>query len=162
MVGRRRIAQLGIVAAVGGLAAGSSVLIFGSGAGTDPPLISTSSQGTPQPVPPIPDQVPIAGPKGYVGTVPRSDIVDAPPLTAAGTPPPVSDYPGASIVLGGHAGYAVMNNGVLAGYWVPGHLPSTFVTVAEAEAENAVPSQGASPVGTATAVTFPSAASPAP
>jgi hypothetical protein len=111
----------------------------------------------------IPDQVPVAGPNGYVGTVAKSDIVVPPPLTAAGTPPPVSAYPGASIVLASNAGYPVMNNGVLVGYWVPGHLPSTFVTVAQAESENAVPSQGASPVGTATAVTPPSAAAnPAP
>jgi hypothetical protein len=159
---RRRISQLGILAVVGGLTAGAGVLLSEGGGAALPHTAVSNAQGTSQSVPNLPDQVPVDGPNGYVGTVAKSDIVDPPPLTAAGTPPPVSAYPGASIVLGSNAGYPVMNDGALAGYWVPDHIPSTFVSVAEAEAENAVPSQGASPVGTATAVTPPSVAIPAP
>jgi hypothetical protein len=163
MISRRRASQLAILAVVGGLATGAGLLLSEGGGATLPHTAATDTGGASPSVPDLPDQVPVAGPNGYVGTVPKSDIVEPPPLTAAGTPPPVADYPGASIVLGGGAGYPVMNNGTLVGYWVPGHHPTTFVTIAEAESENAVPSQGASPVGTATAVTPPpSVVTPAP
>ena len=105
----------------------------------------------------------MSGPDGSViGTVPNSDLTVAPTLTPAGTPPAPADFPGASIVVGGLAGYPVTKNGALVGYWVPGHMPSTYVPITQAESEGAVPSNGASPVGTDTAVTPTPATSPLP
>jgi hypothetical protein len=152
-----RVLQFALFAGVAGLGIGSGLTVSSGGGAATPETESSTA-----PVPNLPDQVPVDGPSGYVGTVAKSDIAIPPPLTAAGIPPPPSAYPGASIVLKGEAGYPVMNNGDLAGYWVPGNLPSTFVTVSQAESENAVPSQGASAVGTATAVTPTPPPIPAP
>jgi hypothetical protein len=152
---RVRLAQLGALTLAGAISVGVG-LGLSAGGGASSPSIGTNST-----TPTLPDQVPVVGPNGYEGTVPKSVFTNAPPLNAAGVPVPVSQYPGASIVVNNHAGYAVIRNGVLTGYWVPGPQPSTFVSVAQAQSEGAVPSQGASPVGTTTAVT-PTAPNPVP
>ena len=162
MFGRRRVFQIAVVTGVAGLAMGTGLAVSGGGGAATPPTAASTPLAASPPVPNLPAQVPVAGPNGYVGTVAKSDIAVPPPLTAAGTPPSPSGYPGASIVLGSNAGYPVMNDGTLVGYWVPGHLPSTFVTVSQAESGNAVPSQGAGPVGTAAAVTPTPASIPVP
>jgi hypothetical protein len=151
---KRRTAQLCALLAIGGLSTGVSILLTQSGGA------SPSSTQTATTEPTLPEQIPIEGPNGYEGTVPNSVFTKPPPLTSSGALPSASEYPGASVVIGSYAGYAVTDNGVLTGYWVPGNQPTTFVTVAQAESEGAVPSDGASAVGTTTAVT-PEQATPA-
>ena len=154
LVKHRRLTQVGLLALVGGLSAGGGIALLGgsaSPAGTS--ALPSSSVGSGTTPTTLPAEVPVAGPNGYVGTVPNADLTQAPPLTAAGTPPAPSDYPGAAIVVEDLAGYPVTNAGVLVGYWVPGNMPNTYMPLAQAEEEGAVPSTGASAVGTTTAVT---------
>jgi hypothetical protein len=151
MTSQRRFAQFGILVGVAGLSTGAA--LFSSGVGGADSAASGGQSSTQTTSATLPALVPVQGPDGYEGTVPQAVFTTPPPLTAAETLPPPSQYPGASIVVNGKAGYAVTNNGTLTGYWVPGVMPSSFMTVAAAEAAGAVPSQGASPVGTTTAVT---------
>jgi hypothetical protein len=149
----RRFTQLGLLLLVGGLSAGGGIVLWGTSAYSSSTALPTSSTGDSTTATTLPAEIPVAGPNGYVGTVPNSDLTQAPTLSAAGTPPAPSAYRGASVVVEGLAGYPVTNAGELVGYWVPGNMPSTYMPLAQAGSEGAVPSDGASAVGTDTAVT---------
>jgi hypothetical protein len=122
---------------VGGLAAGGVGLAAATSSSGPPPKYSGPDMARY-----FPDRVPVAGPNGIAGYVPRDDLLGPPPVAG---PIPVADTAGASVVVGGNAGYPVTSAaGKLVGYWVP---PLGFLTIAQAEAKGATPAHGAGPVG---------------
>jgi hypothetical protein len=143
----RRIAQGAIAVAVlgGGLASGE--LVAQATASPAPHAVAQSAGSGSSLMDKIPAQVQVMGPGGVIaGTVPRSDLIGAPPNGAPGTPTSAANVPGASIVLEGLPGYPVTDNGQLVGYWVG---PLGFITIAAAESQGATPATGQGPVGTA-------------
>ena len=122
---------------VGGLAAGGAGLAAATISSGPPPKYSG-----PDIARYFPDRVPVEGPNGIAGYVPRDDLFGPPPVAG---PIPVADTAGASVVVEGDAGYPVTSAvGKLVGYWVP---PLGFMSVAQAEANGATPAHGAGPVG---------------
>lgn len=122
---------------VGGLTAGGLGLAAATDSSGPPPGYSGPDASRY-----FPSRIPVAGPHGVAGYVPREDLV-GPPQTAG--PVPAADTAGASVVVEGHAGYPVTSAaGKLVGYWVP---PVGFMTIAQAEAKGATPAHGAGPVG---------------
>lgn len=121
----------------GGLAAGGAGLAAAISSSGPPPNYSGPDISKY-----FPNRVPVAGPHGVAGYVPREDLMGPPPVDG---PIPAADTPGASVVVEGEAGYPVTSaTGKLVGYWVP---PFGFLTISQAEAKGAVPAHGAGPVG---------------
>jgi hypothetical protein len=87
----------------------------------------------------LPAQIGIAGPGGvHEGTVPRSDLFGPPPASQPGSP--ADPTANADMVVDGHPGYAVHDNGVLTGYFF---TPGGFMTVAQVQAAGGTPPSSA-------------------